>query len=927
QRSAKALTRALQQGSAVLFPKLKTFDGLARDAGLMPPRSALARSLDLSALVARLLKADPSLGSAENAFDLAQSLGAVLDEMAAEGVSVERLRGLPPDALQAHWQKSLAFLDLVHSVGAALGVDSSAEVLQVKAVAELVENWQEVPPHTPILAAGSTASRRPTARLMAAIARLDQGAVILPGLDRNLPLDAIEHLIVPETPALDHPQAMMVRFLDHLGLRPGDVPLWHEDSQEDERTHRHALLSLALRPAPVTESWLRDGPSLVPTLAKATAQVTLVEAPTQHAEATTLAWAIRAALQEDKSVALISADRGLTRRVQTALSTWSLVADDSAGRPLQLTPPGVYLRLVLTALAAPPSPAALAGLLKHPITATGSEDQRKSHLMWLERFEHEVLRSGVPTLDCASLSKTWATSEEDHRRVAWLAQALAPLTPQMSLAERWQHHLRAAELMARGPEGDAGSEELNQAGALWDQAAGRKCEDVFRGLGADLGDTVLDAPDLYNAILKSVLGSAEVPDRASEAHPKLAILGPREARMESADLVILASLNEDSWPRQPQPDPWLSRGMRAALGLMVPERQMGLSAHDFQQGTGAPEVILSRSCRDASAPTVPSRWLMRLTNLMAGLGPDGQTALADMRARGRSLSRMALAVQPHRPSPRAARPQPRPPAFARPKQLSVTRVETLIRDPYAIYASHVLGLRALDPLSRDADALLRGTAFHEVLERFITATKEDLPPAQEALVLWHKTVRETLAERVPWHAERVFWTSRLSRAGPAFLDGEADRRADGVPFKFEVTGQRSLAEGAFSLTAKADRIDQMPSGQIALYDYKSGDPPGPKALAESHIQILLEAGIALAGGFQDVPPAHTGRAEIIGLKADGKTRKVPLDLEGDWPKVEALIARLLDPQEPMRARLRPHAVVDDTYNQLARYGEWEDGDP
>ncbi|MEM9270879.1 MAG: PD-(D/E)XK nuclease family protein, partial [Pseudomonadota bacterium] len=370
--------------------------------------------------------------------------------------------------------------------------------------------------------------------------------------------------------------------------------------------------------------------------------------------------------------------------------------------------------------------------------------------------------------------------------------------------------MRAAELMARGPEGDANTEDHNPAGALWDQAAGRRCEEVFRGLGADLRDTVLDAPDLYNAILKSVLGSAEVPDRASEAHPNLAILGPREARMESADLVILASLNEDSWPRQPQPDPWLSRGMRAALGLMVPERQMGLSAHDFQQGTGAPEVILSRSCRDASAPTVPSRWLMRLTNLMAGLGPDGQTALADMRARGTSLSRMALAVQPHRPSPRAARPQPRPPAFARPKQLSVTRVETLIRDPYAIYAFHVLGLRALDPLSRDADALLRGTAFHEVLERFITATKENLPPAQEALVLWHSTVRETLAERVPWHAERVFWTSRLSRAGPAFLDGEADRRADGLPFKLEVAGQRDLAEGAFSLTAKADRIDQMP---------------------------------------------------------------------------------------------------------------------
>ncbi|MEO1550717.1 MAG: PD-(D/E)XK nuclease family protein, partial [Pseudomonadota bacterium] len=555
-----------------------------------------------------------------------------------------------------------------------------------------------------------------------------------------------------------------------------------------------------------------------------------------------------------------------------------------------------------------------------------ADSSRSAHLKRVERFEHGVLRAGLPTLSLDALPSDWIEGSGDQAWLAWLRRALTPGPPDEGAQDRWQRHMQAAQQLAHGPDGGGGHQEEAPSGALWQQAAGRRCRDVFYGLGDALEGRAPGLGALYPHILRAVLGGAEVADRASNAHPSLAILGPREARMESADVMILAGLNEDVWPRQPNPDPWLSRGMRAALGLTVPERQLGLAAHDFQQGTTGSELVLSRAVRDASAPTVPSRWLMRLTNLLSGLGETGTDALAQMRARGATLGAMAKALAPPRATPRATRPQPCPPAEARPARLSVTRVEALIRDPYAIYAAYVLGLRALDPLSRDADALLRGTAFHTVLQRFVEATRAGLPPGDQALALWDQTVAQTLAEQVPWRAERVFWTSRLSRAGPAFLASEADRRALGTPLVLEVMGTRAMADGRFTLSATADRIDRMPDGQLALYDYKSGDPPSDEALRTSSIQILLEAGIAAVGGFSGAPAATTGYAQIIGLKPEGKIREVPLDLAEDWPKVENLIAQVLNPAWPMTARLRPGQVVDHTYDHLSRLGEWEDGD-
>src|SRR5262245_50134578 len=75
-----------------------------------------------------------------------------------------------------------------------------------------------------------------------------------------------------------------------------------------------------------------------------------------------------------------------------------------------------------------------------------------------------------------------------------------------------------------------------------------------------------------------------------------------------------------------------------------------------------------------------------------------------------------------------APPAPRPPVATRPRELSVTRVETWMRDPYSIYARHILKLRPLDPLDASPGLAERGIFIHSALDEFVRTLPGPLPP-------------------------------------------------------------------------------------------------------------------------------------------------------------------------------------------------------
>jgi RecB family exonuclease len=408
------------------------------------------------------------------------------------------------------------------------------------------------------------------------------------------------------------------------------------------------------------------------------------------------------------------------------------------------------------------------------------------------------------------------------------------------------------------------------------------------------------------------------------AHPDVMIWGTLEARVQGADLVIAAGLNEGVWPKAPDPDPWLNRRMRADAGLLLPERQIGLSAHDFQQAAGAPEVILSRARRSTDAPTIPARWLNRLTNLLAGLAcGQGPEALAQMQARGQVwLDRAAQfeARRDHLPhDPPAPRPAPAPPVAARPRELPVTAFKTLIRDPYAIYAGRVLRLRPLNPLRPTADHLLRGTVLHEVIEDF---TRRDPAPDARAQLL--AVARQVIARDVPWPAAQALMLARLSRVAGDFLRFHAAQ--PGTIALREGTGRMDLTVPAFTITAKADRIDLWPDGQAHVIDYKTGEPPSESVQKSFDKQLLLQALMVRAGAFADLPPAPVARITFVGLASRFKLVETDITdtmLDGLQDDVARLLAAYLDPAKGYAARraLQKDREISD-FDHLSRYGEW-----
>jgi ATP-dependent helicase/nuclease subunit B len=898
-----ALTAAFVARGPGYLPRIQTLADLPDPAEGAAPE--LPRLLALARLVRALLLADSRLGPPQAALGLAQSLAALADEMAEEWVPAAALAALDVGDHAAHWQTALSFLNLaapwIEGEGGGAG-----QRLRV-AVQAQIDAWTTAPPIDPVLVVGSTGSRRSTADLMAAVARLPQGALILPGFDPDLPPEAWAQLDAPGTD--DHPQARFRRLLRRLGAP--EVRPWSAAEPPDPARNR--LISLALRPAPVTDGWRAEGAALDPA---ALDRVTLVEAPGPRAEALAIARALAEARAQGRSAALVTPDRTLARRVAAVLDRWRLVPDDSAGRPLGQTAPGRLLRLLARHTAGERGAVALVALLKHPLVWSGSK--RGPHLLHLRGFELHLRRDGQPYPGpddlIAHAARSPAAAEWAHWMARWLASVPVPDLP---LAEGLGPWRAAAEALAVGP----GTEST-----LWAEAAG----EAVRAALDRLAEAAPEAPDLTLADLPAVLDlalSGELREGGA-ADPLVMVWGTQEVRARRADLVVLGGLSEGTWPAAPTPDPWLNRAMRLAAGLRPPERETGLAAHDFQIAAAAPEVVLSLPLRTASAEAVPARWLTRLANLAGGL-PALAPALAAARARGAALLARAQAaegdlstVPPDCAAPNP-RPAPAPPVAMRPTELRVTEVAELIRNPYAIYARRVLGLRALDPLGPEPDPRRRGVLVHAILEDFVAAHPPGALIPPEALL---DIARARLAAEVPWPAERALWLARIARIAPDFLDWHA--ACEGAPAVLEAQG--ALALPGLTLVGRPDRIDRLPDGRVRIWDYKTGNPPSKQVQEAFDKQLILLALMATEGAFKALGPAQVEGATFVGLGGEFKTVEAPVDpasLAAHRKGMEDLIARWRDPARGYSARLALQKEADRSeYDALSRLGEWRVSD-
>lgn len=916
-RMARRVRNLFDAGPALLLPRMLLLTDLAQRAtleGLPPALPPLRRRLELSQLIAKLLDAQPDLASRASLYDLSDSLAALIDEMQGEGVSTDTIRALDVSDMSGHWARAQAFIGIADEFTGLHEGAMDAQARQRQVVLNLIDQWQESPPRHPVILAGSTGSRGTTLMLMQAIARLPQGAVVLPGFDFDQPEHVWSGLDDPMI-SEDHPQYRFYKLMKDLELSPGDVQPWTETPPVSPERNR--LVSLALRPAPVTDAWMSEGP-LLAGLGTATENVTLIEAPSPRAEALAIALRLRQAAEDGQTAALITPDRMLTRQVSAALDRWDILPDDSAGQPLQLSPPGRFLRHVAGLFCKPLTCDSLLTLLKHPLTHDGAD--RGNHLRQTRELELSLRRNGPPFPDAKAFARFEKGRELTPGWTGWLSACFADqeITGTLPLADCVQRLRELAERIAAGS-------QASGFGTLWDKKAGQSALACIENLEAEApygGDmTARDFADLLGALLSQ----GEVRDRDAP-YGSIMIWGTLEARVQGADLVILGGLNEGSWPEAASPDPWLNRQLRNQSGLLLPERRIGLSAHDFQQAIAAPEVWLTRAERSEEADTVPSRWLNRLTNLLSGLPEKGgRAALDTMRAKGRQWLGWAEALEEPTPIPQYPRPSPCPPVAARPRRLTITEIPRLIRDPYAIYAKHVLRLRPLNPLVQEPDALLRGIVVHEVFEHFIKEAQAD-PSLLTAGQLIGKT-RDLLETHVPWPVARILWHSRIRKIAGDFVLAEQERQARAKPVAFEAKGSARLDPLDFTIACRADRIDMDDRGFLHLYDYKTGTPPSEAQQKKFEKQLLIEAAMAEEGAFDDLGPAEVARALFIGLGSKLNEVRAPLEDEPPakvWDELRTLIGAYFEPNQGYSSRRMVHRDdIAGDYDHLARYGEWD----
>jgi ATP-dependent helicase/nuclease subunit B len=938
----------------------------------IPPRlGELERRLTLAKLLAawarRPVLAPLVIGGPASTLALAGDLARLMDDMATRGVGWDALDRLVPDQLDQYWQHSAQFLVIAREYWPAylqeIGkIEPAArrDLLIAAEAARLTAHHDG-----PVIAAGSTGSMPATAKFLHAVATLPQGAVVLPGLDTDLDEEAWQLIggirdaqgKFNPPPASNHPQFAMHALLQRFGLKRGDV----EFLGQPARHGREVLASEAMRPSNATAQWHRRlaQPEIVEKISGAMTNLAVIAAENPEMEALAIAVAMREARHLDKSAALVTPDRALARRVMAALGRWNLDFDDSGGDALMETSAGIFARLAAEAAAKQLEPPTLLALIKHPLCRLGGAPGAfKDAVEVLElallrgtrplagsgglardfaRFRGELarLRRGETCSLHVSEPRTRLADQELDRAQGLIAALQAALSPLETLAPAKLHDF--AELAERhrnvlvelsrdqhgvafGFEGPAGS----ALASAFDELLGGNSQS---SLMVEVGD--------YPEVFQTAFGDRMV-RRPEAANVRLKIYGPLEARLTQSDRVIVGGLVEGVWPPAPRIDPWLSRPMRHELGLDLPERRIGLSAHDFAQLLGTDEVILSHAAKVGGAPAVASRFLHRLEAVA------GEERWREARLAGEKYVRFAAELdRPDKVEP-IAQPAPTPPRATRPLKLSVTAIEDWLRDPYTIYAKYILRLAPLDPVDMPLSAADRGSAIHDALGEFTQEFSETLPddPARALRGIGEKYFAP-LMERPE---ARALWWPRFLRIANWFADWEIARRGNVSAIAAEIRGEIPIRldnERTFVLSARADRIERRHDGSFAILDYKTGQPPtGKQVRMGLSPQLTLEAAILREGGFADIPAgspvSELGYVRLSGNNPPGEQKPLELKIKpGDTPqspdaaadeartKLEALIRAFESESQPYTSlNLSMWSNRYGSYDDLARIKEW-----
>ena len=798
RRACRAVREAfLRQtdGAPILLPRLQAIGDIdaeelfisgQSEIDIKPAMSSLNRQILLSKTIAAL--PDFSKGPQQD-MALAKALGALMDQIHTEDLDLTDLPNLVDgEAFAKHWQITVDFLSILSEHWPKVleeyeMIDSADRRNQL--INALNEHWQQSPPAHPVIAAGTTGSIPATATLLKTITTLPQGSVILPGLD-----------IVMSGGAWDdveegHPQATLKALLSDLKYDRDKVKNWPFVQSDDAAIAREGLISNVMVPPEQANQWAK---SAVTTdnkehVQSAIQNIKQYDCKTPQEEAELIGLILRETLEEkNKTAALITPDRNLARRVAMVCRRWNIEIDDSAGYSLSNSALGTYLITGAQCCAQQLRPTGFLAFLKHDYNhGAGFKNFRKT----VRLLDEGLMRGKAPKPGFDGLRsrfQTYMDNDKHHKKpdaltvelLHHLEPILSPFIDMMSdgyhdFATLLNLHIEVAEKMS----------ETEDNFSLWSGDEGKEASTFLSELKLQANNLPRITGHDYIEILKELMNGVTVRPRYG-THPRLMILGQLEARLVQADRVILSGLNEGTWPPNPENDPWMSRPMRKDFDLPTPERSITLAAHDFVQGFCNKEVFLTRAERVDGTPTVPARWLQRFETYLKA-SEIATSALYD--GPHKDYLEHFSAVEDVQP---ISRPQPTPLIATRPQKLSVTRIETWMKDPYAIYAGKVLNLSKLDPIEKKPDAAEKGSVLHDILQRFTEKYKNNLPQDAENnfIDIAVATVEEQSSEDPEWN----FWMPRIMELASWYITHEQEWRSEARFRMAEAHGEITLSE-------------------------------------------------------------------------------------------------------------------------------------
>jgi ATP-dependent helicase/nuclease subunit B len=908
RRSVRALADMfleVSDGQATLLPRMTPLGDideedlleddpfiLEEDPFLTPAIPALERQILLTRLI--MARDDIRLNAAE-AFRLAGDLARFLDRSHTEQVSLDQLADLVTGDLAIHWQKTKDFLTIITQAWPNIlherNQSDPAErrnIVFEKKIAALLKN----PPQHRVIAAGSTGSIPSTAALLSAIAGLPNGCVVLPGLDPSID-DTVWDAIDPM-----HPYFYQKHLVERMAIDRRSIQLWPGQDCTPNQQEKLKLAHYALQPQDVFD--LSD--AVIDKKILQGLEFIVAENPLH--EAKIIALHLREVLNvKDQTAMVVTPDRVLAQYIQQEMQRWNVAVNDSAGVSLGDTSIGLFLKLIAGFAQSSTPKTHILSILRHEYFRLHAPQETRAKA--IDELETKLREKFLPHDGLSGFAVTYETG-----LLKDTLDILQPFTVagQKTLQEWLALHITAAEHMAT-------TATVPGTDVLWKYEDGESAAQLLYKLHeASASNPIEMTIQDYASFIGSALDQVVVRPRYG-IHPRLRILSPIEARLQHADLVIMAGLNEGVWPAPVKADTWLSRPMQSEMKFGSPDRRIGQSALDFQLFICSPHVLATWSKKREGVLAHPSRWLQQIFAVL-----DKNKMLPKF-----NESPYYQWAQ-HWDSPVKLTPHPAPsyapPLKLRPRQLPVTAIETLQKDPYAIYARRILKLYPAELLDRYPDARDWGNAAHKILENFFRGNGFH---HQDPAAYFDQLGADVLKEYPLNRSQEKSWNGKLVAIRDWLLANEQNHDAVIHP-ESKLSMRFTLPDAShFELTGRVDRLD-VTADQIVITDYKTGSVPTETRVKNGQAPQLPLLGLLAqhSTGLQnkEISLRYIKLNGKIANPADIKQFKdTPTLIQTSQEVLNQLLVHYYIDNAPYEAKAM-HSSDHDNYQHLKRVAEW-----